>query len=184
MSFFFRFSQLPGEDSKQIVQHHNTIGNFYHHILTVLGNLTNCGADNTIFRAGNKSKQVVTLWSLDKHNISVYDYHTAVDAIQTIIEQGEGSDPCNPIAWDEFEKKDLSHYYLLQTVVEERGIQVVKAKDASTINTTTAAANTSGSMVCYMKLKRKKHGWDGGGGGGVLDWLSLWEKGWQYSLLA
>ena len=155
-------AQLPGEDTKQFVQHHNTIGNFYHHILTVLGNLTNCGQDNSIF-TGDKNKQVVTLWSLDKHNISVYDYHTAVDAIQTIIDQGEGSDPCNPISWNEWQRKDLSHYFLFKAVVEERGIQVVKATPTSSTQsatatasgTTASASDTSPPKVCYSKQNKK-----------------------------
>lgn len=80
------------------------------------------------------SNQVTTRWRLKKHhNISVYDYHSAVDAIYTVIDQGEGSNPCNPITRNELGKKDLSHYFLFQSIVEERGIQVVKA------NTTTAA---------------------------------------------
>ena len=74
------------------------------------------------------SKQVTTRWHLKKHdNISVYDYHSAVDAIYTIIDQGEGSNPCNPITKDELGQKDLSHYFLFQSIVEKRGIQVIKA---------------------------------------------------------
>ena len=73
------------------------------------------------------SKQVTTRWQLkNHHNISVYDYHSAVDAIYTVIDQGEGSDPCNPITKNELGKKDLSHYFLFQSIVEQRGIQVVK----------------------------------------------------------
>ena len=34
------------------------------------------------------------------HSLEVYDYITAVDAIKTIVEQGEGSSLCNPIAWN------------------------------------------------------------------------------------
>ena len=85
------------------------------------------------------SKQVTTRWHLKKHdNISVYDYHSAVDAIYTIIDQGEGNNPCNPITKDELGQKDLSHYFMFQSIAEERGIQVVKA------NTKTADAASLG----------------------------------------
>lgn len=62
---------------------------------------------NSDIFTGNQSKQVVAFQSID--DISVYDYYTAVDAIQGIIEQGEGSDPCNPPACNKNEMKDLSH---------------------------------------------------------------------------
>ena len=59
------------------------------------------------------------------HTLKVYDYYTAVDAIRDIVEQGEGSSPCNPVAWDTGKKKDLSHYFLFYSVAEKHEIQVV-----------------------------------------------------------
>ena len=64
-------------------------------------------------------------WSVHGHTIKVYDYFTAVEAIEKIIEQGEGSSPCNPVAWDTGSRKDLSHYFLFYSVAEKHEIQVV-----------------------------------------------------------
>ena len=58
------------------------------------------------------------------HTLKVYDYHTAVEAIENIIEQGEGSSPCNPVAWDIGSTRGLSHYFLFNSVLEEREIIV------------------------------------------------------------
>ncbi|XP_078360553.1 uncharacterized protein LOC144644871 isoform X2 [Oculina patagonica] len=116
---------FPGDETK-IVKHHNTIGGFYNHILNALGNLTDCGKNNSIF-TGDPGKQVdVQHWSVQGHTIKVHDYFTAVEAIQNIVEQGEGSSPCNPIAWDTGKKKDLSHYFLFYSVAEKHKIQVVE----------------------------------------------------------
>ena len=92
--------------------------------MNALGNLTDCGKNNTIF-TGDPSKQVDTqqAW-VHGHTLKVYDYFTAVEAIQDIIEQGEGSSPCNPVAWDTGEEKDLSHYFLFYSIVETHEIQV------------------------------------------------------------
>ena len=113
----------------KLVRHHNTIGGFYNHILNALGYLTNCGMDNSIF-TGNKNKQVdYGEWSVHGHTLKVYDYHTAVEAIENIIEQGEGSSPCNPVAWDIGSARGLSHYFLFNSVVEEREIIVAAADE-------------------------------------------------------
>ncbi len=119
--------RFPGDDTKTIVKHHNTIGSFYNHILNALGNLTDCGKNNSIF-TGDPSKQVdVQHWSVHGHSMKVYDYFTAVEAIQDLVEQGEGSSPCNPVAWETGEKKDLSHYFLFYSIVKKHEIQVVEA---------------------------------------------------------
>ena len=60
------------------------------------------------------------------HTLKVFDFFTAVEAIQDIIEQGEGSSPCNPVAWDTGEEKDLSHYFLFYSIAEKHEIHVVK----------------------------------------------------------
>ena len=113
----------------KLVRHHNTISGFYNHILNALGYLTNCGMDNSIF-TGNKNKQVdYGEWSVHGHTLKVYDYHTAVEAIENIIEQGEGSSPCNPVAWDIGSARGLSHYFLFNSVVEEREIIVAAADE-------------------------------------------------------
>ena len=85
--------------------------------------------DNSIF-TGNKNKQVdYGEWSVHGHTLKVYDYHTAVEAIENIIEQGEGSSPCNPVAWDIGSARGLSHYFLFNSVVEEREIIVAAADE-------------------------------------------------------
>ena len=85
--------------------------------------------DNSIF-TGNKNKQVdYGQWSVHGHTLKVYDYHTAVEAIENIIEQGEGSSPCNPLAWDIGSARGLSHYFLFNSVVEEREIIVAAADE-------------------------------------------------------
>ena len=121
----FQHGYFPGDDIK-IVKHHNTIGGFYNHILNALGYLTDCGRNNSIF-TGDKGRQVdFSEWSVHGHTIKVYDYFTAVEAIQDIIDQGEGSSPCNPVAWDSGSKKYLSHYFLFYSVAEKHEIEVVE----------------------------------------------------------
>lgn len=111
-------------DDRVIVKNNNTIGGFYIHILNALGNLTNCGRNNSIF-TGDPSRQVnVKHWSVHGHSLEVYDYFSAVEAIQLIMEQGEGSSPCNPVAWNEENEKSLSHYFLFHSVAERREIKV------------------------------------------------------------
>ena len=111
----------------KIVKHHNTIGCFYNHILNALSYLTDCGRNNSMF-TGDKSRQVdFSEWSVKGHTIKVYDYFTAVEAIEDIIDQGEGSSPCNPVAWDTGSKRDLSHYFLFYSVAEKHEIQVVES---------------------------------------------------------
>ena len=108
------------------MKHDNTIGAFYNHIFNALSNLTDCGKNNSIF-TGNRSRQVnLSGWSVHGHTIEVHNYLTAVDAIKEIIEQGEGSSPCNPVAWDTGSKKDLSHYFMFYSVAEKHEINVVE----------------------------------------------------------
>ena len=104
-----------------LVHHNNTIGGFYKHILHGLGYLTDCGHNNSIF-TGDVSKQVTHKeW---KVNMNVTDYVSAVGAIEAIIDQGEGSSPCNPDATSEQGEKELSHYYTFLSVSHGREIEV------------------------------------------------------------
>ena len=94
--------------------------------MNALGKLTDCGKNSSIF-TGGPSKQVDIQQSwVHGHTLKVYDFFTAVEAIQDIIEQGEGSSPCNPVAWDTGEKKDLSHYFLFYSIAEKHEIHVIK----------------------------------------------------------
>ena len=58
--------------------------------------------------------------------MKVYDYYTAVQAIKDIVEQGEGSSPCNPVSWNTGSEESLSHYFLFYSVVKSHQINVVE----------------------------------------------------------
>lgn len=134
----------PSDDLK-IVKHHNTIGGFYMHILHALGNLTDCGLNHSIF-TGNESLQVdFRKYSVHHDGMKVTNYSTAVEAIRKIVDQGEGSSVCNPLAWSYYGEKQLSHYFLFYSVVEKRELQVV--------NSTKPPDNHQGEIVLdYSKM--------------------------------
>ena len=116
--------QLGVSSTDNPVYHNNTIGRFYRHILLGLGYLTGCGTNNSIF-TGDVSKQVTyNEWTVSGHSMKVTDYFSAVDAIEAIIDQGEGSSPCNPDATSEKGEKELSHYYTFLSVYHGREIEV------------------------------------------------------------
>ena len=97
------------------------------HILNALGNLTDCGKDDSIF-TGNESLQVdFKKYSVHLDGMKVTDYFTAVEAIQKIVDQGEGSSVCNPLAWSFLGEEQLSHYFLFYSVVEKHELQVVNS---------------------------------------------------------
>ena len=96
-------------------------------ILNALGNLTDCGRNNSIF-TGNQSLQVdFGEYAVLHKGMKVIDYKTAVEAIRLIVDQGEGSTPCDPLAWSFHGTKQLSHYFLFYSVVENRELQVVNS---------------------------------------------------------
>ena len=107
-----------------IFHHHQSIGAFYNHILNVLGKLSNCGKNNSIF-VGDAKKQIVAPVGF-KHNVpfAVHDYFSAVRAVKVIVDQGEGGSPCNPIVYYKDESADLSHYFLLKSIVERHQVKV------------------------------------------------------------
>ena len=109
-----------------------------------------------IYLPGTKANKLLLSGQLT--SISIYDYHTAVDAIQGIIEQGEGSDPCNTLACNKNEKKDLSHYFLFKSVVEGRGIQVVKESSGTTINIANASHRTDKLKVSHRHQNKQSNG--------------------------
>ncbi|XP_078360554.1 uncharacterized protein LOC144644874 [Oculina patagonica] len=138
---------FPGDDTRAMVKNHNTIGGFYNEILNTLGNLTEYGRNNSIF-TGDQSKQVDTKdWSVHGHTLKVYDYLTAVEAIQDIVEQGEGSSPCNPAFWNKENREDLSHYFLFYSIAEKHEIQVVETGSPPDENEV-----DDDSVVDYTKL--------------------------------
>ena len=113
---------LPSTDD--LVYHNNTIGGFYRYILQGLGYLTDCGTNDSIF-TGDVSKQVTyNGWKVSGHSMKVTDYISAVDAIEAIVHQGEGSSPCDPDAISEEGKEKLSHYYTFLSVIQGHEIEV------------------------------------------------------------
>ena len=55
---------------------------------------------------------------------------TALKAIREIVEEGEGSSPCNPISWVKPEHaSDLSHYFLFESIVEGSLVEVCNVTD-------------------------------------------------------
>ena len=56
--------------------------------------------------------------------LKVKNLETALGAIQEIVAQGEGSSPCNPIAVELDHGRDLSHYFLFQSIVEGAYVNV------------------------------------------------------------
>lgn len=86
--------------------------------------LTKCGTDSRIF-TGDPARQVHYVHgSVHGKSLHVVDFPSAVRAIKTIIEQGEGSSPCNPMFWSNGTVDDLSHYFLFHSIVEKRQIKV------------------------------------------------------------
>ena len=124
--FFLQHEHFPGDHMK-IVKHDKTRqGCFYNHSLNALDYLTDCGKNNSIF-TGNKSKRVdFSEWSVRGHTIKVYDYFTAVEATEDVIDQGESSSLNNAVAWDTGSKEDLSHYFMFYSVSEKHKIQMVE----------------------------------------------------------
>ena len=60
--------------------------------------------------------------------IPVTNLTTALAAIQEIVEEGEGSSPCNPYNFYK-NKAQLSHYFLFKCIVEKHQIRVSLGKD-------------------------------------------------------
>ena len=115
--------------NEPLLRHHNTIGGLYNRILKGLGYLTNCGQNNSIFTGDHKRQITPNHWMSrivsEKPNIfKVVDYRSAVAAVKEIVEQGEGSSPCNPLAVYANHTDELSHYFLFSSIVEGYNITV------------------------------------------------------------
>ena len=67
-------------------------------------------------------------WIVHDRSYKVTDYHSAVEAIELIVTEGEGSSPCNPMAWNSTEGKELSHYFRFYSIVKQRKIRVFNDK--------------------------------------------------------
>lgn len=110
------------------MKHQNTIGRFYKYILNELGNLTDCGKNDSIFTGDPKLQVEFGKYSPLNQSTKVTDFSTAVDAIRRIVNEGEGSSPCNPLAWSSNGTGQLSHYFLFHSVVEHHELEVVNSE--------------------------------------------------------
>ena len=81
----------------------------------VLGKLTNCGRDNSIFKSTRKQLEFGPL-------VKVIDFETALEGIQIIVEQGEGASPCSPL--QSKDSKTISHYFHFSSIVHKRAVKV------------------------------------------------------------
>ncbi|KAJ7393674.1 positive regulation of synapse structural plasticity [Desmophyllum pertusum] len=135
---------FPGDDTQTIVKHHNTIGAFYNHIMNALGNLTDCGRNNSIF-TGDPNKQVdFHHWSVHGHSLKVYDYFTAVEAIQDIVEQVKVALRVTPLPGIQGRRRTFHITSCSTQVVEKHEIQVVE--------TVSPPDNDDDSVVDFTKL--------------------------------
>ena len=105
---------LRSSPENDVNTNHNTIGELYMAIIFVLGKLTNCGRNNSIFTPTRKQLEFGPL-------VKVIDYKTALEGIQIIVEQGEGASPCNPLQSND--SKTISHYFHFSSIVHKRAVK-------------------------------------------------------------
>ncbi|XP_028403095.1 uncharacterized protein LOC114525846 [Dendronephthya gigantea] len=113
--------------NEDIRTNHNTVGGLYTTILIVMaklecdGVLTFNGTKPQLEIGGERGKEV----------IKIHDFGTAMQAIKNIIEEGEGSSPCNPLD----ESTDLSHYYKFASIANKRHLKTIEkdSKNKSTV---------------------------------------------------
>ncbi|XP_028403091.1 uncharacterized protein LOC114525845 [Dendronephthya gigantea] len=112
--------------NEDIRTNQNTIGGLYTIILIVMAKLECDG----LLTFNGKKPQLEVRGERGKEVIKIHDFGTAVQAIKNIIEEGEGSSPCNPLD----ESTDLSHYYKFGSIANKRHIKTIEKdkKDKST----------------------------------------------------
>ena len=82
--------------------------------------------------AGNESKQIWWPGYFGRGKfghgnlIKVKDLQSSLAAIDEIVREGEGAQPCNPTAFKEGNVRDFAHYYLFESIVEEREVRFCK----------------------------------------------------------
>eukprot|EP00795_Rhopilema_esculentum_P016980 gene16980-8483_t len=112
-------------DPKDFIRFRDSIASFYTHILFVFAYLTDCGKNDSIF-TGNASLQLTTdgfrygNGKLTKVN----DYATAIYAIKTVIEEGEGTSGCDPSVHYFDAGDDFSHYSMFHTIIKKRRVSI------------------------------------------------------------
>eukprot|EP00794_Sanderia_malayensis_P011133 gene11133-12304_t len=119
------FERSTNTDDSNKVNFKSGIAAFYTHILYAIAKLTDCGANNDIF-SGDPERQITT----DSYNygngklFKVTDYVSAVNAIMTIIEEGEGTSECDPAVHYFQAQDDLSHYTMFHSIVRQRRVNI------------------------------------------------------------
>ena len=103
---------------KDIITNHNTIGELYAFILIVLAKLECEGKLNF----DNKKPQLEIAGERSLEVMKVTDFETATQAIKMIVEEGEGSSPCNPLD----DNSDLSHFYKFSSMAKKHHLKRFK----------------------------------------------------------
>lgn len=113
IEIFCRIELPTPEDAKPRVDGYSTIGQFYHGVKNLLKELVDRDGEAAIFD-GNRS------WQIDQNYyyggggeiVTVVDLDTANEAIDVIMEQGEGSEHSIFDGDTNFgEREDLAHFY-------------------------------------------------------------------------
>lgn len=99
---------------------HNTIGEVYQAILYLISRLNQ--SNSLIF--SNKVPQL-KIGSV----IPVYTFSDAVKAIKTIVSEGEGASPCNPLTAKD--KDSLSHYFKFASIIRKRFAEAIAYKNVT-----------------------------------------------------
>ena len=103
---------------KDMINNHNTIGELYAFILIVLAKLECEGQLNF----DNQKQQLEVAGERKLEVIKVTDFESATQAIKNIVEEGEGSSPCNPLD----DSSDLSHFYKFSSMAKKRHLKRLK----------------------------------------------------------
>ena len=93
--------------------HHNTIGEIYQGILYLLHHLH----DSDKLHFSEKEIPQLEIGTV----IQVHTFSDAVKAIKTIVSEGEGASPCNPLMAKD--KDSLSHYFKFASIVRKRFVE-------------------------------------------------------------
>ena len=98
----------------------NTIGQFYKEITLCMKFLE--GKGDSIFDPSSVDKQVEWSWSENVGELyKVTDLESAEQAINQIVEQGEGASPCNP---NDATTDQYAHFYRFEEIVCQRKLTV------------------------------------------------------------
>ena len=110
---------FPLPDKELTQTKHDTIGDFYMSVVYLLGRLSICGLKD-IFTG--RTKQLT--WSNPRLLREVHSYNEALGVIQSIVDQGEGASPYNPLQQN-FNSSDLAHYFKFASIYHGRELAVI-----------------------------------------------------------